>query len=83
MCSRPSIECQTYNRIDLIYESKSHAFSGSPAKPSSRVAKYFFSFLIGMAAFGSGILLDVALGVENAAFCIPRSSPQLWPGSSP
>lgn len=27
--------------------------------------KYLFSVLIGLAAFGSGILLDVTLGVEN------------------
>jgi hypothetical protein len=27
--------------------------------------KYLFSVLIGLAAFGTGILLDVALGVEN------------------
>jgi len=34
-------------------------------KPQAGWRKYFFSLLIGLAAFGSGILLDVALGVEN------------------
>ena len=41
---------------------------GSPVHQHNHPAgwrKYLFSVLIGLAAFGSGILLDVALGVEN------------------
>ena len=40
-------------------------FPVNPPKVPAGWRKYLFSLLIALAAFGSGILLDVALGVEN------------------
>ena len=52
-------------------------------KPQAGWRKFLFSILIGLAAFGSGILLDVALGVENRGILYSDIFTELWPRSSP